>query len=172
MTTPPHPAGPRPPAQVFPGDPERFAIAFAHALMAMGVSENSAFLIAAAQIVGKVSDVRMVEPRRKRHRGMVPAGMQVSYVRDNRLDAPTTEIPGKAATLRQKANRSMNPEEAEWRVTMARAFMLALQGRDQQRCALEIMQLAAQAGEVNYARTVLLPLLAARFVKRPIISQI
>jgi hypothetical protein len=147
----------------FREDPERFAIPFTDALVAMGVSEDAAFKIAATQIVGKVVDVQTVRPQRKRRRGAVPAGVLVSYERNNRPNAPTTTINGKAATLRQKAKRMVTAEELGWRLAMARAFMLALKGFDHQRCAAEIMRLAANAGEAGYSRAVLLPLLSARF---------
>ena len=46
---------------------------------------------------------------------------------------------------------------------MSRAFVLALTGKDHERCSAIIAELAAVAGEQAYARDVLLPLLAARF---------
>jgi hypothetical protein len=45
---------------------------------------------------------------------------------------------------------------------MGRAYVLALTGKDHERCAAIIAELAAVAGEQAYARDVLLPLLAAR----------
>jgi hypothetical protein len=155
----------------FRDDPERFAIPFTDALVAFGVSADAAFKIAAAQIVGKVVDCQKVGPRRKRRRGAVPAGVLVGYERDNRPGGPTTTINGKAATLRQKAKRMVTVEEVEWRLAMARAFMLALKGLDHQRCAEQIKGLAAYAGEAGYAQAVLLPLLRARFCVARLISR-
>jgi hypothetical protein len=147
----------------FFADPERFAVAFLDALMALDelgalkVSEGDAFKTAAVQIVGVPMELKTVEPRRKRGRGPVPGGTNIAY--DGR--GPAT-IAGKADTLRRKYKRSCPPEVAAWRLAMARGFMLALTGRDRDRCAAEIARLAASVGEASYATAVLLPMLAAK----------
>ena len=147
----------RPPYD-FLRDPERYAIAYIDALGVLGTSETDAFKIAAAQIVGVPIGCRTVDPRRKRGRGLVGGGELVNY--DN---GPTT-IVGKADTLRRKFKRPMSPEERVWRLAMGRAFLLALRGKDWDRCASKIEELAKSVGEAAYAQTVLLPLLAAKFL--------
>ena len=84
-------------------------------------------------------------------------GVQINY------DHKTT-IEGRAVTLRRKFKRPMSPEEGMWRVAMGHAFLLALRGKDLHRCASKIEELAKSVGEAAYAQTVLLPLLAAKFL--------
>jgi hypothetical protein len=137
-------------------DPERYAISFIDALLVLGTSETDAFKIAATQIVGIPTGTRVIEPRRKRGRGLVQGGVLINY------DHGPTTIYGKADTLRRKFKWPMNQEEGVWRVTMSRAFLLALRGKDLHRCASKIEELAKSAGEAAYAQVVLLPLLAAK----------
>jgi hypothetical protein len=139
-------------------DPERYAIPFIDALVVLGTSETDAFKIAATQIVGILTGFRIVEPWRKRGRGLVQGGVLINY------DHGPTTIDGKADTLRRKFKRPMNHEEAVWRVAMGRAFLLALRGKDLHRCASKIEELAKSMGEEAYARVGLLPLLAARIL--------
>ena len=139
------------------GDPERYAIPFIDALVAMRVSETDAFKIAAVQIVGEVKGFRTVGSRRKRGRGLVQGGVLVNYDRKTRIE-------GKACTLRRQFKQSTAPEELVWRVAMGRAFLLALRGKDLTGCASKIEELATSVGEAAYAQAVLLPLLAARIL--------
>src|SRR5262249_20362051 len=100
---------------------------------------------------------RTVDSRRKRGRGLVQGGVLINYDRKTRIE-------GKAVTLRRKFKQSTAPEELVWRATMGRAFLLALRGKDLHRCASKIEELAKSVGEVAYAQTVLLPLLAAKIL--------
>jgi hypothetical protein len=150
----------RPPYD-FLHDPERYAIAYIDALVALGVSETDAFKAAAARMVGIPMGCRTVDPRRKRGRGLVQGGVLVNY------ENGSTTIVGKADTLRRKFKRPMSPEEGMWRVAMGHAFLLAMRGKDLHRCALTIEELAKSVGEVAYAQTVLLPLLAAKILSAP-----
>ena len=140
----------------FFGDRERYAIACIDALLVLGTSETDAFHFAASQIVGVPKEARAVDARRKRGRGFVPSGIRICY------NSGTTTIAGKAVTLRRKHKRATSPEEAAWRVTMGRAFLLALRAKDLDRCASEIMELTQSVNEAAYARAALLPLLAAK----------
>jgi hypothetical protein len=158
MSTPKTGRPPGAPRKKFADDPERYAVARADALMALGVSENDALKTAAAWLVGKPVAGENVGPRRKRGRGAIPAGRLVSY-------EDRDVIEGKAVTLRKKRDRAKSdPEAAAWLVAMSRSHVLALSAiRDPERCAEIIMELAAMVGETGYAEVVLLPLLAARF---------
>jgi hypothetical protein len=129
-------------------DPERFALPFIDALVAVGVSETGAFEIAAAQLVGEPVEVRLVGPRRKRGRGAVPGGVLVSYEPRHRLET-------KAAALRRKYKKPMSAEAGRWRIAMGRAFVLALTAKDKARCAIKIRELAAAVGEHQAAQTLL-----------------
>ena len=139
-------------------DPERYAIPFIDALVVLGTSETDAFKIAATQIVGIPKGFRIVEPRRKRGRGLVQGGVLVNY------DHGPTTINGRADTLRRKFKRPMNHQEGVWRVAMGRAFLLALRGKDLHRCASKIEELAKSVSEEAYAQAVLLPMLAAKIL--------
>jgi hypothetical protein len=143
-------------------DPERYAIAYVDALVVLGVSETDAFKAAAAHIVGVPTGCRTVDPRRKRGRGVVQGGVLINYDRKIRIE-------GKAVTLRRKFKQSTAPEDLVWRVTMGRAFLLALRGKDLERCALKIEELAKSVNEAHYAQAELLPLLAAKFLHAPIL---
>jgi hypothetical protein len=103
--------------------------------VALGVSETDAFKAAAGHIVGIPMGCRTVDSRRKRGRGLVQGGVLINYDRK-------TKIEGKAVTLRRKFKQSTAPEELVWRVTMGRAFLLALRGKDLHRCASKIEELA------------------------------
>jgi hypothetical protein len=89
---------------------------------------------------------------------VVSGGTVISYEHGSIL------ITGKADTLRRKFKMSCTPEIAAWRVAMARAFLLTLTAKkDRIPCAAaKIEELAASVGEADYARAVLLPMLAAR----------
>jgi hypothetical protein len=156
------------PPKEFSRDPERYAISHADALKALGVSENDAFTIAATWMLGKPVAAEHVGPRRKHGRGAIPAGWRVEYMRDP-LAEGSASIEGKAATLRKKAKLAeSDPQAKAWRVAMSRASVLALSAtRDSDRCASIILELAEMVGETSYAKDVLLPLLAARFVALP-----
>jgi hypothetical protein len=155
------------PKKDFLRDPERFAIPFAIALMtAFDASENDAFTVAAAELLGTVINTKPVGPRSKRGRGALPAGILATYKRAFRRGGSAAHFAGKASTLRKKANKVCT-QHSEWCRAMSRAFVLALHGKDRQFSTLEIMRLAASVGEVGYARDVLLPLLAARFYPLP-----
>ena len=150
------------PKKDFLRDPERFAIPCALALMTVfNASENDAFTVAAAWLLGTATNARPVGPRHKRGRGAMPAGTLVTYERAFCRGSSTVTFAGKAATLRKKAVK-VCAERGAWCYAMSRAFVLALRpGKDRQSSALEIMRLTASAGEGAYALAVLLPLLAA-----------
>jgi hypothetical protein len=151
------------PRKQFVHDPERYAIARADAFMALGVSENDAFMTVAAQLLGAVVAEQRVGPRRKRGRGLIAGGMQITYERRAVGGGSAASFAGKATTLRLKAKAAeRDPQAVAWRKAMGRAQVLALTGNDHERCAAIIAELAAVAGEQAFARDVLLPLLAAR----------
>jgi hypothetical protein len=159
MTTPKTSKPRGAPPKKLGNDPERYAIARATALMALGVSENAAFKISAAWLVGKPVAGQDVGPRRKRGRGAIPAGRLESYEQGDR-----GLIESKVATLRKKRDRAeSDPEAKAWLVAMSRTHVLALKAKDYDRCASKIRELAEEVGEARYAEAVLLPLLAARF---------
>ena len=88
---------------------------------------------------------------------MVQGGGLINYDRKTRIE-------GKAVTLRRKFKQSTASEELVWRVTMGRAFLLALRGKDLHRCVSKIEELARSVGEAAYAQAVLLPLLATKIL--------
>jgi hypothetical protein len=151
------------PRKTFAHDPERFAISRADAYRALGVSENDAFMTVAVQMLGAVVASENVGPRRKRGRGLIAGGIQITYERRAVGGGSAASFAGKATTLRLKAKAAERDAQAvAWRKAMGRAHVFALTGKDHERCAAIIAELAALAGEHAYARDVLLPLLAAR----------
>jgi hypothetical protein len=104
-----------------------------------------------------------VAPRRKRGRGLIAGGIQITYARRAVGGGSAAEFDGKASSLRRKAKLAeADPQAVAWRKAMCRAYVLALTGKDHEHCVAIILELAAVAGEQAYARDVLLPLLAAR----------
>lgn len=151
------------PKKLFVHDPERYAINRADAYLSLGASENDAFAAVAAQLLGQVVAREDVGPRRKRGRGVVGAGTLVTYQRRAIGGGSAASFAGKATSLRLKARTAeRDPQAVAWRKAMGRAYVLALTGTDHDRCAAIIVELAAQVGEDDHARDVLLPLLAAR----------
>ena len=151
------------PRKQFVHDPERYAICSADALMALGASSNDAFATVAVQMLGEPVAEQNVAPRRKRGRGLMAGGIQITYQRRAVGGGSAANFEGKASTLRRKAKAAeRDPQAVAWRKAMGRAYVLALTAKDHERCAAIIMELAAVAGERAYARDVLLPLVAAR----------
>jgi hypothetical protein len=151
------------PKKTFVHDPERYAISRADAFMALGVSENDAFTTVAVQALGVAVAEQRVGPRRKRGRGLIAGGIQITYERRAVGGGSAASFAGKATTLRLKAKAAeQDPEAVAWRTAMGRAHVLALTGKDYEHCAAIITELAAVAGEQAHACDVLLPLLAAR----------
>jgi hypothetical protein len=151
------------PRKKFVHDPERYAINHADAYMALGVSENDAYATVAVQMLGVAVAEQRVGPRRKRGRGLIAGGVQITYERRAVGGGSAAAFAGKATTLRLKAKAAeQDPQAVAWRKAMGRAHVLALTGKDHDRCAGIIWELAALCGEEAHAREVLLPLLAAR----------
>jgi hypothetical protein len=151
------------PKKQFVRDPDRYAISRADAYMVLGISENDAFMTVAVQTLGEAVAEQRVGPRRKRGRGLIAGGIQITYERRAVGGGSAVTFAGKATTLRLKAKAAeQDPQAVAWRKAMGRAHVLALTGKDHERCAAIIVELAAVAGEQAYARDVLLPLLAAR----------
>jgi hypothetical protein len=151
------------PKKTFVHDPDRYAIARADAFMALGASSNDAFATVAVQMLGEPVAEQDVAPRRKRGRGLIAGGVQITYERRAIGGGSAATFDGKASSLRRKAKLAeTDPQAVAWRKAMGRAYILALTGKDHARCAAIIAELAAVAGEQAYARDVLLPLLAAR----------
>jgi hypothetical protein len=151
------------PKKPFVRDADRYAISRADAYMALGVSENDAFTTVAVQTLGEAVAEQRVGPRRKRGRGLIAGGIQITYERLAVGGGSAASFAGKATTLRLKAKAAeRDPQAVAWRTAMGRCYVLALTVKDHECCAAIIAELAAVAGEQAYARDVLLPLLAAR----------
>jgi hypothetical protein len=136
--------------------------------VALGTSETAAFQIAAMHLLKRRPvHARFVAPRRKRGRGLVPAGLAVSYEDADRY------IEQKASALRRKFKRKRDADAAivAWRLLMKQAFILALaarRGQDPFRCRLWLRDLTAAAGEEEYGAAFLDPLLVIRLSSDPL----
>jgi uncharacterized protein YoaH (UPF0181 family) len=110
------------PIKDFVHDPERYAIARADALMAIGASSNDAFMTVAVQMLGEPIAEQNVGPRRKRGRGLIAGGIQITYERRAVGGGSAAGFAGKAATLRRKAKAAeRDPRAVAWRTAMGRA---------------------------------------------------
>jgi hypothetical protein len=95
-------------------DPDRFAIAIAMGLQAVGNTENAALTVVAVHVLGlKSGEHVMVEPRRKRGIGVIAAGTRVaSYERRRFLGQRTTTFMGYTASIRLKRDRWLRDPKA------------------------------------------------------------
>jgi hypothetical protein len=157
----------RPPYDFFM-DPERFVIAFVDALTACGISETDAYKYAATQIIGHPVEARILPPRRKRGRGLVPGGPAQTYEGPadpgGDPDDRALSIERKGAALRRKfKDKHMATREiTAWRRSMKRAFLLVFDTRKEQnpdRCRAQFRRLMTIAHEESYGRNCLGPLL-------------
>jgi hypothetical protein len=78
---------------------------------------------------------------------------------------PMTTLAGRAAGLRGKQRRCRSAEEGAWRTVMASCFMLVLGARDQDCVKPVILARAESINEGDFARRVLLLMLAAKFAQ-------
>src|ERR1700687_5311848 len=104
------------PKKDFVHDPERYAISSADALMMLGASSNDAFAAVAAQMLGEPVAEQTVGPRRKRGRGLIAGGIQITYQRRTGGGSAATTFDGRASTLRRKAKAAeRDPQAVAWR---------------------------------------------------------
>jgi hypothetical protein len=114
----------------------------------------------------------------------VAVAAQLLTILETRRPRPTTGLEGLALTLRSKQRRIGNRAtktlhskqrhfasliEANWRRTMGSAFMVAFGARECDRAAAKqaILQRAEAVGEGEFARTVMWPMVDAKFGALP-----
>jgi len=109
----------------------RYAIALSDGFQAMGLSERAAVDLAVALFYG--TEIESAKPG------------YITY--QLRVNPSAATIAGRASTIRQKANRVPIPVGfANWRITMAKAFLIALNASgDISRAGLHILALAREA---------------------------
>jgi hypothetical protein len=117
--------------------PHRYAIVVADALQALGKSEREATDLAVSLFYSWELAVDSSQ-------------RTVTYELRSEPGAPAS-IKGRASTIRQKANRlPLSAAFAEWRITMARAIMIAFKpGKDKYACGLAILELARLADRLR-----------------------
>jgi hypothetical protein len=138
--------------------PERYAIAFALALVGAGVSERKAFDLAVGLFEGKT-----VEPL---VRGL-SARLQtdVANVLTRRISFAT--IAGRASGLRAILRDAQTvPASRAWAIWMSMAFGVAMFGRHLDAGKQYIRELAMLAGEGPLAERFLIPILNEKFAAR------
>jgi hypothetical protein len=112
-------------------DSDAPAIAIAMALQLIGTSEKNAYLIVSVIALGRKTAEREEQPRRKRGvAGGLPAGVLTGHERGWRGTGSTSAtFPGFADTLRKKAHRAQQDEQASrWLRTTSNliaSFLLA-----------------------------------------------
>ena len=149
-------ARPGRPPQRFLDDPDRYVVALLDAMLALEMGSERACAVAVAD--------------------------QLLTVLETRRPRPTTGQEGLALTLRSKQRRIGNRAtktlhskqrhfasliEANWRRTMGSAFMLALCAADCAAAKQAILQRAEAVGEGEFARTVMWPMVDAKFGALP-----
>jgi hypothetical protein len=77
--------------------------------------------------------------------------------------ATAATLPGRADTLRGKQRRTCSGSDAAWRTAVAGAFMLALGAREREAVKRAILWRAETAGEGEFARAVIWPMVDAKF---------
>jgi hypothetical protein len=147
----------------FVQDPDRFAIALAFALRALGSSENAAFQAVAASGFGSKVSAEQIGPRRKRGRGAIPGGLMVTYERAAHSGAATTTLRGRATSLRHKGARiERDPKAMAWLEEKQAAFALALQSASSaELCAARILELGQDVVKGKLAEDQLLNVLSS-----------
>jgi hypothetical protein len=160
---PRRPKAGRPP-RGFRHDPDRYAVALLDAFLALEMGSRFACARAVAVwFVGLEAD--------EQHKSAEHPGLMVASWRANRTrrDATAATVKGKAQTLLEKERRRSGLFEQNWRALMAQAFDMILRVRDREAAAKAnlmpvVFQLAAAAGEGEFAARVMLPMLAGKFV--------
>jgi hypothetical protein len=100
------------PPQDLARDPHRYTIAIALGLMQLDLSENAAFGLVAALVLGRKTSEHHAPARKKRGVGTVPAGLQAAYERAWHLNSITASFEGFRTTLRKKLDRIEDDSEA------------------------------------------------------------
>lgn len=118
-------------------DPDRFAIAMADALMALGKTEREAVDFAVISFDMTV----------RRARSMMLDGASFELRSEPGMAAT---VKGRASTIRQRKNINPVPSGfGEWRKAMGLAFMLAFNPKDKDACALRVLELATEADRLR-----------------------
>jgi hypothetical protein len=124
MATPRKPGAKRGrPSKDFWIDPHRYSIAIALALQQLGISENGAFGLVSALVLGRKVDEQHAPARREPGVGMIPAGRLATYRRAWHLNSYTASLKGFRTTLRKKLRRiEDDPEARLWLAVTARGI--------------------------------------------------
>jgi hypothetical protein len=101
----------RPPLD-FAHDPHRYEIAIALGLQQLGLSENAAFGLVAALVLGRKTSEHDAPARIRPGVGMTPPGRQATYERAWHLNSTTASLAGFRTTLRKKLHRVEGDSEA------------------------------------------------------------
>src|SRR5229473_2935306 len=127
MVTPRKPGAKRGrPPKDFGLDPHRYSLAIALALQQFGISENIAFGLVAALVLGRKIDEHDALPRRQCGIGMIPAGRLATYERAWHLNANSASFKGFRTTLKQKLHRIEEPKARFWLTANSRGITVFL----------------------------------------------
>jgi hypothetical protein len=111
------------PPQDFARDPRRYAIAIALGLERLGLSENAAFGLVAALVLGRKISEHQTPARPRRGVGTIPPGRQADYERAWHLNTTSASFKGFRTTLRKKLHRIEDDSEAMlWLAATARGI--------------------------------------------------
>jgi hypothetical protein len=103
------------PDRHFGTDPHRYLLALSLSLQrTFGLSEQRAFWLVAAMVLGRKTGEKWCEPRRRPGVGNIPAGIEASYQRVMRIGGVTASFANYASTLRKKLHRTTNRASLRW----------------------------------------------------------
>lgn len=114
------------PSKDFWHDPHRYSLAIALALQQFGISENIAFALVAALVLGRKIDEHNALPRRQRGIGTIPAGRLATYERAWHLNANSASFQGFRTTLRKKLGRLTDQKARLWLAATSRGISVFL----------------------------------------------
>jgi len=136
------------PKKSFLEDPDRYLIAYAHCLGAMGFSENKAFLLSVVSFETNVISRKQTDDGR----------WHVCFEKPLKPGS-FARFDGRISTLRLKANKKdpVSGKEAYWRLYMPLAISLAVSGASYNLARAGILEFCLSAGEDDFAQEVLLP---------------
>ena len=148
-------------ARKFLKDPDSYAGALLGAMLALEMGSKRA----CAMGIGAMEVGVEGNPQRVSGDGRVVTNWELGRtIRGSRAGT----LEGRASTLRVKQGRIRSAEEGRWRTAMVSAFMFVLRARcDSEAVKSIIVACAESVGEGDFARRVMLPMLAAKFPLNP-----
>jgi hypothetical protein len=133
---------------------DRYAIAYARALQALGASESGAFKIAASLFYGEKA-----EPEKTRRRP--PPGMARVAWAPRRIPG-AVGLPTAADRLRLKSKRKLSEEDAEHQAILTEACKISIAAKDERTVIPLVLGMLTLIGERQFGEKCLAPMIRAK----------